>query len=381
MKELKKIDPEQDSGKYSILIVDDVAKNIQLVAKFLAHEGYDLFFAQSGESAIKQIEARTFDLILLDIMMPGMDGFEVCTKIKSQKRSKDIPVIFLTAKTDDEAIVKGFDIGGVDYITKPFNPTELIARVKTHLQLRNRELELQELNNTKDTLLSVISHDLRTPFFNIMSIGELLLKNYKNYDEKEIMDLIASMIEASRISHNLLENLLNWTRVQTGRILFEPENFLLDDIIRENILFVQPLAENKTIVCKEEIETGIQVFADKNMLNTIIRNLITNAIKYTSRGGEVTVETEKKKKKAIVLVIDNGVGMSVEKVQLLLNHTNFKTTPGTEQESGSGFGLVLAREFIEKNQGKLTIESTEGEGSVFSFTIPLAGIASKQKIK
>jgi len=320
-------------------------------------------------------------LILLDIMMPGMDGFEVCTKIKSQKRSKDIPVIFLTAKTDDEAIVKGFDIGGVDYITKPFNPTELIARVKTHLQLRNRELELQELNNTKDTLLSVISHDLRTPFFNIMSIGELLLKNYKNYDEKEIMDLIASMIEASRISHNLLENLLNWTRVQTGRILFEPENFLLDDIIRENILFVQPLAENKTIVCKEEIETGIQVFADKNMLNTIIRNLITNAIKYTSRGGEVTVETEKKKKKAIVLVIDNGVGMSVEKVQLLLNHTNFKTTPGTEQESGSGFGLVLAREFIEKNQGKLTIESTEGEGSVFSFTIPLAGIASKQKIK
>ncbi|MBN2523569.1 MAG: hybrid sensor histidine kinase/response regulator, partial [Bacteroidales bacterium] len=359
MKELKKIDPEQHSGKYSILIVDDVAKNIQLVAKFLVHEGYDLFFAQSGESAIKQIETRTFDLILLDIMMPGMDGFEVCTKIKSQERSKDIPVIFLTAKTDDEAIVKGFDIGGVDYITKPFNPTELTARVKTHLQLRNRELELKQLNNTKDTLLSVISHDLRTPFFNIMSIGELLLKNYKNYDEKEIIDLIASMIEASRISHNLLENLLNWIRVQTGRILFEPENYLLDDIIRENIQFALPLAENKKIVCKEKIETGIHVFADKNMLNTIIRNLITNAIKYTSREGEVTVVTKRKKKKAIVRVIDNGVGMSVEKVQLLLNHTNFKTTPGTEQESGSGFGLVLAHEFIEKNQGKLTIESTE----------------------
>jgi len=186
MKELKKIDLEQNSGKHSILIVDDVAKNIQLVAKFLTHEGYNLFFAQSGESAIKQIAARTFDLILLDIMMPGMDGFEVCRKIKNQDKSKDIPVIFLTAKTDDEVIVKGFDIGGVDYITKPFNPIELIARVKTHLQMRSRELELEELNNTKDTLLSVISHDLRTPFFNIMSIGELLLKNYKNYDEKEI---------------------------------------------------------------------------------------------------------------------------------------------------------------------------------------------------
>jgi len=182
---------------------------------------------------------------------------------------------------------------------------------------------------------------------------------------------------ASRISHNLLENLLNWTRVQTGRILFEPENLLLDDIIRENILFAQPQADNKEIVCKEEIETGIQVLADKNMLNTIIRNLITNAIKYTSRGGEVRIETKKKKKKAIIRVKDNGVGMSVEKVQLLLNHTSFKTTPGTEQESGSGFGLVLAREFIEKNQGKLNIESIERKGSIFSFSIPLAGAASK----
>ncbi len=381
MKELKKIQTSEGGRQYSILIVDDVAKNIQLVAKFLTKEGYNLYFAQNGEATLKQIEKISFDLILLDVMMPGMDGFDVCEKLKNKEKSKDIPVIFLTAKTDEDAIARGFACGGVDYVTKPFTPSELVARVKTHLQLRSREMELRDLNSTKDTLLSVISHDLKTPFFNIMSLGELLLKNFKTFSEDEIKDFIENIVQAARVSHNLLENLLNWTRVQTGKILFIPEPLNLEEIIKYNEVFIQPQADKKNIKCEYRIEDDLEVFADKNMLNTIIRNLITNAIKYSSRGGNVIVKAKKSKKKALVEVKDSGIGMPAESVKQLLSHDSFKTTPGTEQETGSGFGLILTTEFVEKNEGKLFIESTEGKGSTFSFTIPLADDVDIRKEK
>ncbi len=361
-----------DSNNYSILIVDDVPKNIQLVAKFLTREGYLLYFAQSGETALKQISSQNFDLILLDVMMPGMDGFEVCRRIKELENAKDIPVIFLTAKTDDEAIGKGFQLGGVDYLTKPFNPTELIARVKTHLSLRQREKELKELNSTKDTLLSVISHDLRTPFFNIMGLGELLLSNYKEYDEEMIKELITNMVDASRVTHNLLDNLLNWTRIQTGRINYEPGYLDLEKVIQETLQLIETQANSKNVRCKYEIAKKCGVYADLNMVQTIFRNLLTNAIKYSMRGGEVIVKVSKTAGFAVIEVIDSGVGMPAEKVKSLFSANKFKSTPGTEQEPGSGFGLVLTFEFIYKNHGEISVESIEGKGSTFRFTLPLS---------
>lgn len=381
MKKLKKPGSKQIARNNSILIVDDVAKNIQLVAKFLTKEGYNLFFAQSGETALKQIESRTFDLVLLDVMMPGMDGFEVCEKIKSTEKNKDIPVIFLTAKTDDEAIAQGFKIGGVDYVTKPFTPTELVARVKTHLELRAREKELKDLNNTKDTLLSVISHDLKTPFFNIMGIGELLLNDYQEYDENTIKELIGNMVDASRVSHILLDNLLNWTRIQTGKIIYEPEVVDVEELVKENLAFVHSQAKNKEVTCTYKLSGKIEVYADLNMFHTIVRNLVTNAIKYTPRGGKVEVSVEKGKKKATITVRDTGVGIPAERLESILNLTEFTTTPGTEMETGSGFGLILTREFVEKNKGEMSIESAVGEGSSFKFTLPLSDktLASKEK--
>ena len=360
-----------DNDNYSILIIDDVPKNIQLVAKFLTREGYLLYFAQSGETALKQIESKTFDLILLDVMMPGMDGFEVCRRIKEMESSRDIPVIFLPAKTDDEAIGKGFQMGGVDYLTKPFNPTELIARVKTHLNLRQREKELKELNSTKDTLLSVISHDLKTPFFNIMGLGELLLSNYDDYDEEMIKELITNIVDASRITHNLLDNLLSWTRVQMGKIKYEPNYFDLEEVIRENLQLVESQAKNKEVDCKYELSERCGVYADLNMIRSIFRNLLTNAIKYTSRGGSVTIKVSKVDGFAQIDVIDTGVGLPEKKVKSLFSANDFISTLGTEQEPGTGFGLVLTAEFVSKNHGEIDVESIEGKGTTFRFTLPL----------
>ena len=363
---------KEELANYSILIVDDVPKNIQLVAKFLTHEGYQLFFAQSGESALKQIESNKFDLILLDVMMPGMDGFEVCRRLKEMKSVKDIPVIFLTAKTDDEAIGKGFQLGGVDYLTKPFNPTELLARVRTHLKLRKREKQLEESNATKDTLLSVISHDLKTPFFNIVGIGELLLNNYEEYEEEMIRELIGNMVDASRVTYNLLDNLLNWSRIQTGKLKWEPEYFNLKDTVQETFQLVHSQANNKDVYCSYDIKEPCRVFGDLNMVRAIFRNLLTNAIKYTPRGGSVKLEVKKKDGFLSISIADTGVGMSEEKIQNLFSTKEFKSTPGTEQEPGTGFGLVLTFEFIEKNHGEIDIQSTIGKVTTFTFTLPLS---------
>jgi two-component system sensor histidine kinase/response regulator len=356
----------------SVLIVDDMPKNIQLAAKFLTNEGYNLFFAQGGEAAMKQINSRSFDLILLDVMMPVMDGFETCRRIKENEKTRDIPIIFLTARTDDEAIKKGFAIGGVDYITKPFNPVELIARVKTHINLRIREKELNDLNSTKDTLLSIISHDLKTPFFNIMGLGELLLSGYNEYDDSMKKELISNMVESSRISHNLLDNLLNWIRVQTGRINSNPEEIEVRKIVQEVVELLKAQIQNKDIDLKIEISQETIVWADVNMLQTIIRNLVTNAIKYSKRGGKIIIYAQQQNNEAIIEVRDSGIGIPEEKRKKLFMPSANLSTPGTENELGSGFGLVLVREFVEQNKGTISIESREGEGATFRFTLPVA---------
>ncbi len=360
-------------GDISVLIVDDMAKNIQLVAKFLTDEGYNLFFAQSGEAALKQFGSRDFDLVLLDVMMPGMDGFEVCRRMKENEKNKMIPIIFLTARTDDDAIKKGFAIGGVDYITKPFNPVELVARVKTHINLRLRERELNDLNTTKDTLLSIISHDLKTPFFNIMGLGELILKSYDEYDDAMKKELISNIVESSRISHNLLDNLLNWIRVQTGKIKFSPESILMKDLIIEVTQLLQTQINSKEVNLEVEIPSAMRVFADPNMLKTIIRNLLSNAVKYTPRGGNVSIKSVEEKDAVTTFVKDNGIGMSDETLESLFKSKLVSSTPGTENESGSGFGLIIIKEFIEIHKGTIMVESEPGKGTTFRFTLPVAG--------
>ena len=362
----------QNSNNFSILIVDDVARNIQLVAKFLTKEGYNLFFAQSGEAALKQIEGRVFDLILLDIMMPEMGGFEVCRRLKDNPKTWQIPVIFLTAKTDDDSISKGFEVGGVDYVTKPFNPSELLARVKTHIQLQQREKELRDLNNAKDTLFSIIGHDLKTPFFTIMGLADILLSNYDDYPDAERKELISFINESAKSSHILLDNLLNWTRMQTGTIKSEPVRLNIELIILENIKLLQSQALTKEISLDYSIDGEIFVYADINMLNTILRNLINNAIKFTPRDGSVKIHVSRIDHLAKIDIVDTGIGIPLDKLKKLLSAKESFSTLGTENESGTGLGLILSKGFVKLNNGTIQVESEEGKGTTFHFTLPLA---------
>ncbi len=358
---------DQEPIRSKILIVDDVPKNIQLIASFLTKAGYQINFAVDGNSALEHASNESFDLILLDIMMPGIDGYEVCRMLKSNSKTKDIPIIFLTAKTDVDSIAKGFEAGGVDYITKPFNTPELLARVKIHLNLRYREMELEDLNRTKNTFLSIIGHDLKTPLANIISLGDLITGN-PDITIEERNDLINDLVDSGKQGVWLLENLLSWTRIQTGSITNVPEELEVEKIIMQNVDFVFQNAQHKGIEIITQCQDDLKIFADLNIVNTIFRNLLSNGLKFTHQGGEINIRANRVDSDEVCIeIIDTGIGIREEKLASLFSKVGAVSTDGTQNEKGSGLGLVLVKDLIDTIQARIEVESKVGVGTKFSL--------------
>jgi signal transduction histidine kinase len=353
-----------------ILIVDDNSRNLQVLGNILRAEDTEIAVAINGEQALSIAFDLNPDLILLDIMMPDLDGFEVCTRLKAEESMRDTPIIFLTAKTEIDDIVKGFQLGAVDYVTKPFNGAELLSRVKTHLELRSAREELKRINSTKDKFFSIIAHDLKNPFNAIMGFGEILITDFKEMPDDEKLYFIRNMAEAAQSSYALLENLLQWSRSQTGRLQFNPELIQLSELIEETIRLVSVNAYGKSITLENEVDSSVIINADKEMLRTILRNLLTNSIKFTKENGKISVSAEKQKDMISITVSDNGVGIKPKDIDKLFRIDTNITTIGTGKERGTGLGLILCKEFVERHGGEIGVESTFGAGSDFSFTIP-----------
>jgi two-component system, sensor histidine kinase and response regulator len=364
-------------AKDVILVVDDQPNNLKVIASVLGSD-YSVSIANSGPNALKILENYTPDLILLDIMMPDMDGFEVCRKIMENERIMHIPIIFLSAKADVEDVIRGFSCGAVDYITKPFNATEVEARVRNHLNLKHAlndlkiaNQNLHELNATKDKLFSIIAHDLKSPFNGILGLSEILLDQVrlKNYDG---VDEYAEMIyQSSQRAFDLLLNLLEWSRSQTGRIEYAPEIFELNGFIETITPLFDDVAAHKSIIIKRNLTQNILAYADKKMISVVLRNLISNAIKFTRQEGEIIIDTRKEQNEITVTVSDNGVGISKHRIEWLFHIDQSDSTHGTAGEQGTGLGLILCKEFVEKHGGRIWAESEEGRGSAFSFALPL----------
>ncbi|MFP4664870.1 MAG: response regulator [Bacteroidales bacterium] len=354
-----------------ILIVDDVPGNIQIVAATLQEAGYDISFAQNGPRALDMCEMHDYDLILLDIMMPGMDGIEVCKRLKARKEFEDMPIIFLTAKSDTDSITKAFEAGGVDYVTKPFKSAELLARVKSHLTIRHQKKELQELNATKDRFFSIIGHDLKGPFTGLLGFTELLIEESAETPAEELQNYYQLMYQSAKQGYELLTNLLEWSRTQSGKISFNPEPVNIKDIIEENIYILENLALKKQIDISIGKETDVEITADRNMLKTMMRNLISNAIKFTPENGKISVNAGLNDHSVDISVSDTGVGLDEEKVSRLFKVDQNISTKGTNQESGTGLGLIICKEFAEKHKGTLSVKSKKDQGSTFIISLPL----------
>jgi len=365
-------------NKNLILLVDDQPKNLQLAATVL-NPFYKLLIAGNGVNAIKIAKDKKPDLILLDIMMMDMSGYEVCKELKNLPETSDIPIIFLTAKTEEQDIVKGFELGGVDYITKPFKAKEMLARIKTHIELRqaNKTIEKQnnelvKINNEKDKFFSIIAHDLRSPFTGLLSLTQMLAEEFEDFTKEEMVRTINSLKESASILYKLLENLLSWSLIKRGLMEFNFEKLNLYYAVNSNLEILEQRAIQKKIALINNTDPEIFVYSDKNIIYTVLRNLISNSVKFTPSGGSVTVNSQDLKNKIEISVKDTGIGISEVDLHRLFKIDEKVSNKGTEGEPSTGLGLLLCKELIEKNNGEIYVKSEIGKGSEFAFTLPKA---------
>ena len=370
----------------NILIVDDVVDNLNVLGQILKAEGYKVRSVLNGAMALHVAEKEKPNLILLDIMMPGMDGFEVCNRVKANPILNDVPVIFISALNDTDDIVKALTVGGADYITKPFKGEEVKARVATHLKLYTQRQELQqqrkellEANTTKDKFFSIIAHDLRGPLGGFMGLTELMADESEQLNQDEQREMMLDLKHSARNIYHLLENLLEWSQMQRGQTSFNPQNLNLANVVTDCLTTVFGSSRKKGIEIITKLTGDTELFADKYMIQTTIRNLLANAIKFTQKGGNVLISSLSETDNRIVVSIkDSGIGMSTEMVNNLFRIDVNTKRPGTEGEPSTGLGLLLCKEFVERNGGKIWVESIPQEGSTFCFTIP-CGIVMEEK--
>jgi len=403
-----------------ILVVDDTPDNLRLLLGILGKQGYNVRPASDGAYALSTAQANPPDLILLDIKMPDMNGYEVCERLKADERTRDIPVIFVSALNDTFDKVKGFAVGAMDYICKPFQAEEVLARVNTHvsvwrlqheLQERNVQLhqelvwreqaeeelrvlnqrlheangqlqaaneqlqdvnqQLQETNASKDTFFSIIAHDLRNPFNALLTLTEFLVQGGRTLSKEHILEKLDKLYQSAEKAYGLVENLLEWSRLERGLIDCVPHQFRLWDLAEKNVRLFHNSAEQKQITLSNLVPSDTMAYADYQMIDMIIRNLLSNALKFTSSGGAIEVSLVRRDDHTVELSVkDSGVGMDQKILDTLFRIDRRSTKPGTDGEQGSGLGLILCKEMVEKNNGSITVESEVGKGSKFIVALP-----------
>ncbi|MDT0539137.1 hybrid sensor histidine kinase/response regulator [Croceitalea sp. P059] len=369
----------QPVDKPYVLAVDDEQLNIELLKFILERNDFEYQGTNDDDYFFTLLEEKLPDLILLDVIMPRIDGFELCQKLKSYSEYRNIPVIFLTGKVNIKDKVKGFEVGGIDYVTKPFNEQELIARIQTHVelvraknQIEKQAENLRQSNILKDRMFSIIGHDLRSPLSAAKLKMDFIMRGIidpkaDNFIDGTVYELLKTMDEAL----NLLQNLLGWAKSESDQIQIIPEKLDVLDLVEQTFRLLKLGSEHKKIELINNVPKDSWVFADMNTVKTVLRNLLSNAIKFTPIEGTIKVNGLFNNSHLTIEIEDNGQGIPPEDINKILNPNEHFSKLGTEKEPGTGLGLILCQNFIEKNGGSLNIRSEVGKGSVFYFNLPL----------
>ena len=374
------MDPIINPSDYTILIVDDNQTNIILLQAILKRAKYNTVSATNGADALRIMQEMHPDLVLLDIMMPEMDGYEVARRKDEIEDIQSIPFLFVTALSDTNSMVKGFKAGCSDFITKPFNTEEILIRIHHQIiNVENRRIinskneELKSLIRNRDKLYAVVAHDLRSPLGTIRSVLDILDENLNSeIIGFELYDLLHATTESADELFGLLENLLFWTRTQMGKLIFQPKEIKITDAVTDAIKATSSMSNIHRIDISYSDNTGnATVLADKNMITTVIRNILANAIKFSDEDSSIEIETKIVDNQLSCSITDHGCGMDDEVKQALQQQISITTT-GKHQEEGTGLGLTLCREFIRAHNGNLSFESEMNVGTTFTFTIPLS---------
>lgn len=376
----------KDTQRYAsapdkILIVDDQADNLYSLECILAEEGRVIIKAQSGEEALKLALKEDFSLILLDVQMPVMDGFEVARILKSGEKTKSVPLLFVTAISKERNfVIQGLNEGAVDYLFKPLDIDITRAKANTLLlihrqqkELVNLNAELKRLNTEKNYFLGMASHDLRNPISNILTLSTILERDATTRLDDEEQDYLRHIISTSRHMLELLGNLLDISKIETGRIQPERKHLQLQEVIQESIRQNQPSASTKNICVTYSLpDKPDLLYTDRLHLLQVLNNLLSNALKFSFPGSAVEIMAEQSHKEIIIHVIDQGLGIPEDDQAHLFTPFNRNGNKGTGGEKSTGLGLHIARKLIEANGGRIWMKSKKGEGSVFSIAFPRA---------
>jgi signal transduction histidine kinase len=392
-----------------ILAVDDKPENLYALEKLLSKLEIELIKTTSGIEGLSLTLEQDFCLAIVDVQMPEMDGYEMVELLRGNPGTANLPVMFISAIYSDEYHHrKGYDAGAVDFLSKPFVPEILLSKVRVFLDLydqriklerlvdqlhaKNEALEneikqrqqaeaaLQKANNDKDKLFAIISHDLRSPFQPLLGNAQLLLHCLDDFSKTEVLSMINSVYNSAQAVFNLLENLLTWSRMQQGRIEYNPRPINLHDLAERTVDLLVEVAQGKNIRLAHTVESELMIYADEYMVDTVMRNLTSNALKFTPAEGAVTISVRPHQNGTSsnngaaelveVMVTDTGVGISKADIDKLFKIDVHHTTPGTAHETGTGLGLIMCQDLVIKNGGQIWVESKEKKGTTVTFTVP-----------
>ncbi|WP_447770508.1 hybrid sensor histidine kinase/response regulator [Sphingobacterium faecium] len=368
---------EIDFSLYNILIVEDSEVNLFMLKGILERESFRVFSALDESAALERLEKERIDLILMDVMLGETNGYDLTIQLKSMEPYQHIPVIFITHLRSPEDVVRGFDSGGVDYVAKPFNKMELLQRIKHQIRLiasnqtiSRQTAELKEAILNRDRMYAILAHDLRSPIsslkmiFNILSVqAETAANGYS--------DMVNTGNDIAEQLFTVLDNLLKWTKSSLGMLSYIPQKLDLNELIQGVTETLLPTAKLKNMAIELNLEDGLEIFFDVDIMKSILRNLMMNAVKFSHNDSAITLNLHREQEWAVVEIIDTGVGMSPD-VQEQLNKQIARegaVTPMHDQ--GKGLGLWVVYHFIHSHGGKFFFESEEHNGSRVGFKVKL----------
>lgn len=354
-----------------ILVVDDDRLNIQILKRILQSEGYDLADAASGEEALSIYASFDPDLVLLDVMLPGINGFETCRKLRTTYGLECSPIIFITAKNESDDIVEGFSAGGVDYLPKPFQAREVIVRIRTHLQNRLLVEQLSKANNEKNRFLGMAAHDLRNPLAGIRGLTEFMIEGAVGEVTPEQTDLLQNIHSASQAMLQLVNELLDLATIEAGELHLSKQPVRLCEVIMKSVNVANIDAGKKGTrinfspePCHEYVEI------DPHKMKQVIDNLLSNAVKYSPPNSTVTVEYHVKPEAYEFCVKDQGPGIPEDERDKLFKDFSRLSVKPTGGEQSTGLGLAICRKIVEAHGAKIAAENLPGGGCEFRVTIP-----------
>ncbi|ALG68756.1 hybrid sensor histidine kinase/response regulator [Beggiatoa leptomitoformis] len=362
----------------TVLLVDDISANIDILLTCLVEQGYRVLIASNGETALQQARAELPNIILLDVMMPGINGFETCRLLKADPLTYDIPIIFMSALAISSNKIMGFKLGAVDYVTKPIQTEEVLARIHTHLTIRelqhNLQIKnelLQQLNEEKSELLTIAAHDLKNPLSAIQLLAEVLHKSCNELPTAKIGEYASKIDSTARRMFQLIKNLLDVDKIESGRLTLslEPLDFL--PILRNQLKQHNEHAKKKDLRIKtKHDEYEYLIHADLTALQQILDNLISNAIKYSPAHKTIYINLQKQAQQVIFSIQDQGYGLSTTDQAKLFTKFARLTPKPTGDEHSTGLGLFIVKKLSEAMQGNIHCESEEGKGTTFILILP-----------